>query len=124
MRVQLSWTYAQYTTPESHASLGFVTITHPHHPLRGQRCVVVRVRRGTQPDVIVRLPDGSRAALALSWTDYKQTGPTEPSPTELPLLDLNGLRHMAQLIAQLRQAGRIPKRRTSSPSRSTSSTSR
>ena len=80
---------------------------------------MIRVRRGTQPDVIVRLPDGSRAALAQSWTDYGNPTPSEPTNTELPLLDLNGVRHVAQLIARLRQEGRVPKRRA--PSRSGSS---
>jgi hypothetical protein len=90
--------------------LGFVTIIHPHHPLRGQRCAVVRVRRGSQPDVILRLPDGSRAAIALSWTDYDNGAPPEQPSAELPLLDLNGLRQAAQLIAHLRQEGRLRKR--------------
>jgi len=101
--------------------LGFVTIIHPHHPLRGQRCEVLRLRRGTAPDVIVRLPDGSHAALAQSWTDYGNPAPPEPGNAELPLLDLSGLRHVAQLIAQLRQDGRVPKGRKPSRHRPSSS---
>jgi hypothetical protein len=90
--------------------LGFVTIIHPHHPLRGQRCAVVRVRRGTPPDVILRLPDGSHAAIALSWTDYSTAAPPGQSNTEYPLLDLPGLRQAAQLIARMRQEGRLQQR--------------
>ena len=112
--------YAQHTTPESQSSSGFVTITHPHHPFRGQRCAVIRVRRGTQPDVIVRLPDGSRAAVALSWTDYGNPILSEPTRDSLPLLDLNGLRDAARLIAQLRHDGRVPNRRKRSRSGSSS----
>jgi hypothetical protein len=103
--------------------LGFVTITHPYHPLRGQRCEVVRVRRGTQPDVILRLPDGSRAAIALSWTDYGNAAPHEQPESELPLLDLNGLRQAAQLIEHMRQEGRLRKRPRSSHHRSSSASS-
>jgi hypothetical protein len=103
--------------------LGFVTILHPHHPLRGQRCAVVRVRRGTEPDVILRLPDGSRAAIALSWTDYGNAALPEQLASELPLLDLTGLRQAAQLIEQMRQEGRLRKRPRSARHRSPSASS-
>jgi len=92
-----------------------VTITHPHHPLSGQRCEVVRIRRGVDPDLIVRLRDGSHAAIAMSWTDAG----LEPAPTEaphghaLPLLDLQGLRQIVHLVDHLRQQGRGPKPRRS-----------
>src|SRR5207237_5059094 len=62
--------HSQRTTPSSQFASGCVTITHPHHPLRGQQLSAVCVRHGASPDVIVRLPDGSHAAAALSATDY------------------------------------------------------
>jgi hypothetical protein len=80
-----------------------VTVTHPHHPLHGQQLPVVFVRRGEHPDIIVRLPDGNHAAIALADTDYTEPSPPPPSPSHL--LDLNGLRRMAQLIAELRHKG-------------------
>jgi hypothetical protein len=87
--------------------LGFVTVTHPHHPLCGQQVAVIRLRRGANPDLIVRLPDGSHAAIAMSLTDY--AGASAPLPPAAPaLLDLEGLRQAAALIAQLRQEGRFP----------------
>jgi Family of unknown function (DUF5372) len=95
--------------------LEYVTITHPHHPLRGQRCAVVRIRRGLDPDVIVRLSDGSHAAIAMSWTDYGEGPPQEHSDQALPLLDLQGLRQVAHLIEQLRQDGRLPTARRCLP---------
>jgi hypothetical protein len=87
-----------------------VTITHPHHPLCGQQLPVLRLRRGANPDVIVLLPDGTNAAVALELTDYV-TNPEPPSSPSSPtaiLLDLDGLRRAAQLIAQLRQEGCFP----------------
>jgi len=86
-----------------------VTITHPHHPLRGQQLPVVCVRHGERPDVIVRLPDGSHAAVALSATACA----VDPSASLPPaaashLLDLHGLRQLAQRIDALRRQGRLP----------------
>jgi hypothetical protein len=89
--------------------LGFVTITHPHHPLRGQRVQIIRIRRGVDPDLIVRLPDGSHAAIAMSGTDYAQLPSLAVSAGSPPLLALEGLRQAAQFVAHLRQEGRSPR---------------
>jgi hypothetical protein len=93
--------------------LEYVTITHPHHPLHGQRCEVVRIRRGVDPDLVIRLADGSHAAIAMSSTDYGETTghPVAPSGPDLPLLDLQGLRQIVLLVDQLRQDGRLPQPR-------------
>ncbi len=105
--------YPQYTTSLSQPSLECVTITHPHHPLHGQRCAVVRIRRGVDPDLILLLPDGSHAAIAMSSTDYGETPGHAHAPRgpELPLLDLQGLRQIVHLVDQLRQDGRVPQLR-------------
>jgi hypothetical protein len=90
-----------------------VTITHPHHPLCGQQVQVVSIRRGRNPDLIVRLPDGSHAAIAMSLTDYETpTGPV-PIPSTAPhLLALPGLRQIAQLMERRRQEGRRSTRKS------------
>jgi hypothetical protein len=82
--------------------LGWVSITHPHHPLYGQRVEVIFVRRGADPDLIVRLPGGEHAAIAQSWT-RDAVAPDAPVARPLRLLDVAGLRQAAQLVAQLRQ---------------------
>jgi hypothetical protein len=86
-----------------------VIITHPHHPLRGQQLPVICVRHGASPDVIVRLPDGSHAAVALSATDAAVDSVlSSPSVAAPHLLDLQGLRQMAQRIDEFRRQGRFP----------------
>ena len=83
-------------------------MTHPHHPLYGQAVTVVRMRRGADPDLIVRLADGSHAAIAMSWTDYAgRAAPLKALPAPC-LLDLDGLRQAAGLVARLRQEGSRP----------------
>jgi hypothetical protein len=89
--------------------LGFVTITHPHHPLCGQQLPVVNVRQGQNPDVIVALPDGSHGAVALRDTDAAAaTAADLPAFRASHLLSLGGLRLLARFIADLRQQGRFP----------------
>jgi hypothetical protein len=83
--------------------LGFVTITHPHHPLRGQRVEIVRLRRGHDPDLIVVLPDGRHAAIALSSTDFAPPPESSPPVAAEHLLDLDGLRRVILRLDHLTQ---------------------
>jgi hypothetical protein len=82
-----------------------VTVTHPHHPLYRQHVQLVRVRRGQDPDLIVRLPDGYHGAIAASLTDYAGTAPVALDAAVPPLLLLEGLWQIAQLIEQQRRRG-------------------
>ena len=95
----------------------YVTITHPHHPLWGQRCEVIFIRRGVDPDLILRLADGTHAAIAMSWTDAGegQALSAAQNGSDLPLLDLQGLRQILHLLGQLRQEDRFPTPRRSTP---------
>ena len=78
---------------------------------------MVRVRRGADPDLIVRLPDGRHAAIARSWTaETLPPGGDEPS-TVPPLLDVDGLRQLVVIIARIRAAPRVP---VADPARATS----
>ena len=49
-------------------------------------------------------------AMAMSWTDYGDTlgRPAPPQGPDLPLLDLQGLRHILHLLDHLRHEGRFP----------------
>ena len=78
-----------------------VTVIHPHHPLNGQQVTIVCIRKGTAPDIVVQLPDGTHAALAMSATDYVAL-PQIQNPTQpVPLLDPQGLRDLAHLVEGL-----------------------
>src|SRR2546428_758116 len=88
-----------------------------YYPLQGQRCEIVRIRRAVDPDLILRLADGSHAAMAMSWTAYgePQGLPAAPSRPDLPQLDLQGLRQIVHLLDQLRQEDRFPTPRRRAP---------
>jgi hypothetical protein len=77
-------------------------VTHPHHPLHGQQVMVIRVRRGADPDLIIRFPDGFYGAISASWTDYAAGPDMTLSPDPPPLLDLLGLCQMVHPVEQLR----------------------
>lgn len=80
-----------------------MTVTHPHHPLYQQKVSVIRVRRGPDPDLIIRCPDGFHGAISASWTDYSSDQELELMPDPPPLLDIAGLFEMVNFINQLRQ---------------------
>lgn len=84
-----------------------MTITHPHHPLRGQKVEIIRIRRGADPDIVVSLPDGSHAAIAMSWTDFGEASEAEREDAAPHLLDLDGLRHAVRIIERIREDGRF-----------------
>ena len=83
-----------------------MTITHPFHPLRGQQVEVITIRRGSDPDLIIRHPDGFHAAVAMSSTDYGLPPNSGPAFGPFHLLDVEGLRQAAHLIDRLGQAER------------------
>jgi hypothetical protein len=89
-----------HTTSFDKPPLEWVTVTHPHHPLYGQRVQLVRVRRGPDPDLIVRRPDGYHGAIAASLTDYIGASEAASSVTEPPLLAIEGLWRIAQFVEQ------------------------
>ena len=96
-RSQLRKEYPLHTTGLSQSASEWVTITHPHHPLYRQQVEILKLRRGSDPDLIVRLPDQSHAAVAMSWTDY--AGGVESPPSQPPsLLSLSGLREIVALL--------------------------
>ncbi len=64
---------------------------------------MIRIRRGADPDLIVRLPDGLHAAIAMSWTDYALPVHPNSVPDPTHLLDFQGLVQVAQLIEYIRQ---------------------
>ena len=98
-------------------------VTYPGHPFFGQKLEVIRLCKGHDPDLIVRLPDGFCTTIATRFTDYfapipleieNQTSPSlsegdaekydekdeNASSRPLPLLELNGLLQIVHFMEQ------------------------
>jgi hypothetical protein len=99
-----------HDAPRLNPTSTWVTVTHPHHPLHGQKLEVVRTfgKKG----FLLRKPDGSGLAqISRSWTDY-DGAQYEPNTSDSNhLLDVDGLREIGKIISQLAQAGVGVKRR-------------
>ncbi len=63
------------------------------------------MRRGPDPDLIIRHVDGYHGAIAASWTSYASAGETLASEKP-PLLDVEGLCDLARCVEQLEERGR------------------
>ena len=70
--------------------------------------MLVRSRQGVDPDLIVQLPDGTHAALAMSSTDYAGAPAAAPPRDPAPLLALEGLRQVVRLLERFQQQVRVP----------------
>jgi hypothetical protein len=82
--------------------LGFVVVTHPFHPLRGQRLAVLFVKKRSGRVVYVCAGDaGGRATVtfAEAWTDR---GPA-PAPHRLSVQALIALDTLVTAIVDLRE---------------------
>jgi hypothetical protein len=85
--------------------LGSTEVTHPFHPLRGRRFVVLKVRKISGVETLsVRHPDLGSFALPQDWTDWRASA--ELADTSL-MFDAFGLAALAEIVDLLtRDAGR------------------
>ena len=78
-------------------------ITHPFHPLRGQRFVVLKVRTVSGVETLsLRQAELGSFAVAREWTDWAPPGAQAvPSDGKALLIDASGLLALDQLVASL-----------------------
>src|SRR5271157_3747092 len=102
-RDQSPLTHTHRTALHANHSLGFATVTHPFHRLRGQTFEVLKVRRlSGQESLSLRHPERGTFAMLRNWTDWAPPG-ASPSPgCESLLIDAFGLVQLAELVAWLK----------------------
>jgi hypothetical protein len=83
--------------------LGSAEVTHPFHPLRGHRFVVLKVRRVSGVDTLsLRHSELGSFAMPSEWTDWAppnaHVAPTDGKPL---ITDAFGLSALNELVASL-----------------------
>jgi len=85
--------------------LGWVTITHPFHPLSQQQFSVLKRRcvSGVQT-LIIRHSDRGSFAVAEEWTDWAQPSTAGDAEFQNTLLEFESLLELADLVKRLTKA--------------------
>ena len=87
-------------------TLGLTEITHPFHPLRGQRFIVLKVRKVSGVEILsLRHTEMGSFAIPRDWTDWGPPGTSvEPIIGQRSLLvDTFGLLALAELVGSLKR---------------------
>ena len=82
-------------------------ITHPFHPLAGQRFAILKVRKIAGQDVL-SLYDEKRGSLTMprAWTDQAEPSPYMGLPEPAPRLDVRCLLKLHELVRATSKRGR------------------
>jgi hypothetical protein len=84
--------------------LGSAEVAHPFHPLRGQRFVVLKVRRVSGVETLsLRHPDLGSFAMPREWTNWAPPGEHTSAGAVPLLIDAFGLTALAELMASIAQ---------------------
>jgi Family of unknown function (DUF5372) len=83
--------------------LGSAEVTHPFHPLRGHRFVVLKVRRVSGVDTLsLRHSELGSFAMPREWTDWAlPNAEVTPAGSESLIADAFGLLALNELLASL-----------------------
>jgi hypothetical protein len=79
--------------------LGSIEITHPFHPLRGQKFVVLKLRVSGVATLSVRHPDLGSFAIREDWTDWSVANTTPMSQSLM--IDAFGLAELTEIVESL-----------------------
>ncbi len=86
-----------------------VIVTHPFHPLRGEKLALVHRPRKPHSRLKVRGPEGKTFYIPRDWTDYEAQQGRPPQAAPDRLLDIRGLRAVAAVISSIKAESSLPK---------------
>ena len=82
--------------------LGWADITHPFHPLHGQRYKILKSRQVSGKDtLILEDPNGGTFAVDRDWTNMADPCPAIEQGQPRPILDHKALLKLAILVQEL-----------------------
>jgi hypothetical protein len=79
--------------------LGWALITHPFHPLKGQRLAILKIRKIAGQEVL-SLYDDKKGSLPIprDWTDQALLSPHAGLTEPAPILDARCLLKLQELV--------------------------
>ncbi|MCP4699753.1 MAG: hypothetical protein GY862_23320 [Gammaproteobacteria bacterium] len=90
------------TTPLNGTLSEYVEITHPFHPLKGQRFQVLKSSRiAGRETLIFKNPAGGTFAVDKDWTDRADFSPLENTQFPHVFLDFHCLLEIAEMMEKL-----------------------
>jgi Family of unknown function (DUF5372) len=93
----LLWARSIQTAHQCKTCLGWVTISHPFHPLKGQKFEVLFVRSLPEKKILsLKNPSGGTFAVPHEWTDR------ESPLSQATILSAQSLLMLAELIQKLK----------------------
>jgi hypothetical protein len=97
-----SWARRLRTAHHSSEDLGWVEITHPFHPLSGQRSTILTKRNvsGIQTLILRGTSQGS-FSVPLDWTDQAPTTVSATNDGDAPRLDFACLLELSDLLGKV-----------------------
>lgn len=106
--VRLASPQSHRTALRSRQPLGSAEVTHPFHPLRGQRFVVLKVRRVSGVETLsLRQAEFGSIAMPREWTDWASPdSQTAAGGGEPLLIDAFGLLALTELVTSLKRKRR------------------
>jgi Family of unknown function (DUF5372) len=82
--------------------LGSAEVTHPFHPYRGQRFVVLKVRKVAGVERLsLRHPDLGSLAMRAEWTDWASPNNATQNSGAPLIIDIFALLELAQLVESI-----------------------
>jgi Family of unknown function (DUF5372) len=96
----LLWARLQLTALGSNEILGSATITHPFHPLKGKKFVILSSRRIGNEDILsLAISTYGTLAIPREWTDQAAPDPYDSiSSASRPILSIPYLVKLIELI--------------------------
>jgi hypothetical protein len=84
--------------------MGSVQVTHPFHPLRGQRFEIRNRKRWRGEELLIVFPEGlAPLSFPRDWTDLRDPNPYDVAGIAQPQVSFEALDCVADLVDALKQ---------------------
>ena len=93
---------SKLTARQYSQSSGWATITHPFHPLRGQKFKILALKRYSEDILSLQGSLQGTFGIPREWTDQADINPLQSLSEHPPILSFTHLQQLADLISTLK----------------------